>query len=138
LFLLPGNQVSNAPKHVVTTSIGFTPEIGQGGLTGLFYVDGRFSSGYNTGSDLFPEKNQLAFTTVNARIGIRGKDQLWAVELWGQNVLGENYTQVAFNTPFQGANSVAQVRAFGVTGNQLFSAFLAEPRTYGVTVRTKF
>ena len=138
LFLLPGNQVSNAPKHVVTTSIGFTPEIGQGGLTGLFYVDGRFSSGYNTGSDLFPEKNQLAFTTVNARIGIRGKDQLWAVELWGQNVLGENYTQVAFNTPFQGANSVAQVRAFGVTGNQLFSAFLAEPRTYGITVRTKF
>ncbi len=138
LFLLPGSQVSNAPKHVFTTSIGFTPEIGQTGLTGLFYVDGRFSSGYNTGSDLFPEKNQQAFTTVNARLGLRGKDQLWAVELWGQNVFGERYEQVAFNTPFQGANSVAQVQAFGVTGNQLFSAFLAEPRTYGITVRTKF
>ena len=139
LFLLPGSQVSNAPKNVVTTSVGFTPEIpNSNGLSALFYVDSRFSSGYNTGSDLFPEKRQPSFTTVNARIGIRGRDQRWALEFWGQNVFNQNYEQVAFNTPFQGAQSSAQVQAFGGTGNQLFSAFLAEPRTYGATVRARF
>ncbi len=139
LFLLPGSQVSNAPKNVVTVSGGFTPDIpNTNGLSALFYVDSRFTSGYNTGSDLFPEKRQPSFTTVNARVGIRGKDQRWALEFWGQNIFNQNYTQVAFNTPFQGSQSSAQVQAFGGTGNQLFSAFLAEPRTYGATVRARF
>jgi outer membrane receptor protein involved in Fe transport len=80
---------------------------------------------------------------VNGRIGIRGPNQSWAVELWGQNLLNKDYYQVAFNSPFQGANSRAQVAQFGAaqgfgTGNQLFSAFLAEPRTYGITVRGRF
>ena len=138
LFLLPGSQVSNAPKNVVTTSAAWTPDIGSSGLSALFYVDSRLTSDYNTGSDLFPEKEQASFVTVNARIGIRGPSEKWSLEFWGQNIFGVNYQQVAFNTPFQGANSSAQVAAFGGTGNQLFSAFLAEPRTYGATVRFRF
>ncbi|HEX8402566.1 MAG TPA: TonB-dependent receptor [Allosphingosinicella sp.] len=138
LFLLPGRQLSNAPRNVVTGSFGYTPDIGSSGLSGLLYVDTRLSSDYNTGSDLFPEKEQDGFVLVNARIGIRGPDQRWALEFWGQNIFNEQYTQVAFNTPFQGAGSIAQTQAFGSVGNQLFSAFLAEPRTYGVTVRTRF
>ena len=138
LFLLPGSQLSNAPKHVVTASFAYTPDLGNSGLSGLFYIDSRTSSDYNTGSDLFPEKAQDGFTVVNARIGLRGPDQRWAVELWGQNVFNKNYQQVAFNTPFQGAGSIAQTQAFGTTANQLFYSFLAEPRTYGVTVRGKF
>ncbi|TRW14140.1 TonB-dependent receptor [Glacieibacterium frigidum] len=138
LFLLPGRQLSNAPKHTVTTSAAFTPDIGSSGLSGLFYVDSRTTSKYNTGSDLFPEKEQASFTTVNARIGIRGADQKWALELWGQNIFNVNYKQVAFNTPFQGAGSSAQTAAFGTVANQLFSSFLAEPRTYGVTGRFRF
>jgi hypothetical protein len=138
LFLLPGSQLSNAPKHVVTASFAYTPELGSSGLSGLFYVDTRMTSDYNTGSDLFPEKAQDGFALVNARIGIRGPAQRWAVELWGQNIFNQKYQQVAFNTPFQGAGSIAQTQAFGVVGNQLFSSFLAEPRTYGVTLRGKF
>jgi iron complex outermembrane receptor protein len=138
LFLLPGSQLSNAPKHVVTASFAYTPELGSSGLSGLLYIDGRMSSDYNTGSDLFPEKAQDGFTIVNASVGIRGPSQRWAVELWAQNVFDVNYQQVAFNTPFQGAGSIAQTQAFGIVGNQLFSSFLAEPRTYGVTLRGKF
>ena len=138
LFLLPGSQLSNAPKHVVTGSFAWTPEIGSSGLTGLLYVDARYSSRYNTGSDLFPEKEQKGFAVVNARIGIRGRDELWALEFWGQNIFNKEYQQVAFNTPFQGSGSIAQTAAFGVVGNQLFSSYLAEPRTYGVTLRSKF
>ncbi|MBV9929642.1 MAG: TonB-dependent receptor [Alphaproteobacteria bacterium] len=138
LFLLPGAQVSNAPENVVTGSIAYTPPIGGSGLSALFYVDTRVTSKFNTGSDLFPEKTQPSFVLVNARLGIRGPEQKWAIELWAQNLFNEKYTQVAFNTPFQGAGSIAQTQAFGVTGNQLFSAFLAEPRTYGITGRIKF
>src|SRR3546814_2580589 len=55
---LPGNNLSNAPELVATGSVAWTPEIGSGGLTGLVYVDGRMTSDYNTGSDLFPQKEQ--------------------------------------------------------------------------------
>ena len=54
---LPGRRVSNAPGTVVTGAVAWTPPIGGSGLSGLFYVDGRYSSGYNTGSDLFPQKS---------------------------------------------------------------------------------
>ncbi|WP_426164679.1 TonB-dependent receptor [Sandarakinorhabdus sp. DWP1-3-1] len=138
LFLLPGNRMSNAPQHVVTASAALTPAIGDTGLSALFYADTRLTSEYNTGSDLFIEKQQDGFVTVNARIGLRGPNELWAIELWGQNVFNVNYQQVAFNTPFQGAGSSQQVQAFGGTGNQLFSSFLAEPRTWGATIRTRF
>ena len=142
LFLLPGDNLSNAPKWVGTGSISWTPRIGGTGLTGLVYVDARYSGAYNTGSDLFPEKEQGDYTLVNARIGVRWPEQRWAIELWAQNLFNEDYQQVAFNTPFQGSNSVAHVTNFGspsfATANQLFSSFLAEPRTYGVTVRGRF
>jgi outer membrane receptor protein involved in Fe transport len=143
LFLLPGDNLSNAPKAVATASLTWTPPIGGSGLSGLFYIDTRLSSDYNTGSDLFPEKEQDGFALVNARIGIRGKDQRWSIEGWAQNLFNVKYQQVAFNSPFQGANSRAQVQAFGAaqgfgTANQLFSSFLAEPRTYGVTGRFRF
>ncbi|HEY0043049.1 MAG TPA: TonB-dependent receptor [Allosphingosinicella sp.] len=138
LFLLPGDNMSNAPEHVVTTSLTWTPDIGSSGLSGLFYVDGRLSSDYNTGSDLAPEKEQDSFFLMNARVGIRGPEQRWALELWAQNLFNTNYTQVGFNTPFQGAGSVANVTNFGGTANQLYSAYLAEPRTYGITGRIRF
>jgi len=146
LFLLPGDNLSNAPEWVVTSSITWTPPIGNTGLTGLVYVDQRTSSDYNTGSDLFPEKEQDSFTVVNARIGIRGDEQRWAVELWAQNLFDTNYQQVAFSSPFQGSgpnnNSVAQVQQWGAPtssfANQLTSSYLAEPRTFGVTGRFRF
>jgi outer membrane receptor protein involved in Fe transport len=142
LFLLPGDELSNAPKLVSTASLTWTPRIGDSGLSALVYADARMSSHYNTGSDLFPEKEQQAFTVVNARVGIRGPEQKWSVELWAQNLFNEDYQQVAFNTPFQGSNSRAHVTNFGApsfaTANQLFSSYLSEPRTYGITGRFRF
>ncbi|MEN2785522.1 TonB-dependent receptor [Sphingomonas qilianensis] len=136
---LPGDNLSNAPEIVVTGSAAWTPPIGSSGLSGLFYVDTRLSSDYNTGSDLFPQKEQDSFVLVNARIGLRGEDQRWAIELWGQNIFNKNYAQVAFNSPFQeGAATAAFQDPQYPGGRQLFSQFLAEPRTYGVTLRGKF
>ena len=108
-------------------------------MTGLVYIDSRMTSDYNTGSDLFPQKEQDGFAMFNARIGIRGADEAWALELWGQNIFNQDYAQVAFNTPFQaGTTSAPFVDAQYPGGRQIFSQFLAEPRTFGVTLRGSF
>jgi iron complex outermembrane receptor protein len=136
---LPGDNLSNAPKYVMTNSVSYTPRLGGSGLSALFYVDSRLSSGYNTGSDLFPQKEQESFWLVNARVGLRGRAERWSVELWAQNLFKEDYTQVAFNTPFQAGTSAAPfVDPQFPGGRQIFSAYLAEPRTYGITGRIRF
>ncbi len=136
---LPGDNLSNAPELVATSSLTWTPEIGGSGLTGLFYIDGRLTGDYNTGSDLFPQKEQDGYAIFNARIGIRGPDEAWSLELWGQNIFNQDYAQVAFNSPFQAGGASAQFADPQYPGGrQLFSHFLAEPRTYGITLRGKF
>ena len=139
LRVLPGNNLSNAPRLVATGSVAWTPRIGNSGLEGLLYVDGRVTDDFNTGSDLFPQKAEDSFAVINARLGIRGPDQRWAVELWAQNLFDANYAQVAFNSPFQaGATAAPFVDPAFPGGRQIFSAFLAEPRTYGITGRFRF
>ncbi len=136
---LPGDNLSNAPELVATSSVTWTPEIGNSGLSGLLYIDTRLTSDYNTGSDLFPQKEQDSFAVFNARIGLRGPDESWGIELWGQNIFNEDYAQVAFNSPFQaGTTSAPFVDPQYPGGRQIFSQFLAEPRTYGITLRGKF
>jgi outer membrane receptor protein involved in Fe transport len=136
---LPGDNLSNAPELVATSSVTWTPDIGSNGMSGLVYIDGRMTSDYNTGSDLFPQKEQDGFAVFNARIGLRGPDEAWGLELWGQNIFNQDYAQVAFNSPFQaGATATPFVDPQYPGGRQIFSQFLAEPRTYGITLRGKF
>ncbi|MEH3037407.1 MAG: TonB-dependent receptor [Sphingomonas adhaesiva] len=136
---IPGQQLSLASPITVTGSAAFTPDLGSSGLSALFYVDTRLTGDYNTGSDLFPQKTQDSFVLVNARVGLRGPSQRWAVEFWAQNVFNVDYAQVAFNSPFQeGAVSSAFQDPQYPGGRQIFSNFLAEPRTYGITLRGRF
>ncbi|MFM5953023.1 MAG: TonB-dependent receptor [Novosphingobium sp.] len=137
---LPGKFMSNAPEFVVTASAAWTPDIGSTGLSALVYVDARTTSDYNTGSDLFPQKGQDGYSVVNARLGLRGPGQKWSLEFWVQNLFDKDYAQVAFNTPFQAGTASAPFNDANSYpgGRQLFSQFLAEPRTLGVTVRGKF
>ena len=136
---LPGSNLSNAPELVATGSVAWTPEIGSSGLTGLVYVDGRMTSDYNTGSDLFPQKEQDGYAIFNARVGVRGPDEKWGIEFWAQNLFNKQYAQVAFNSPFQAGTTAAPFTDPQYPGGrQIFSQFLAEPRTYGVTLRGKF
>ena len=111
-------------------------------MTGLFYVDARLTGDYNTGSDLFPEKEQDGYALVNARLGMRGPEQRWSIELWAQNLFDTEYQQVAFNTPVPGLGHDRARPFVGspnfATAGQLFSAFLAEPRTFGITGRFRF
>ena len=125
LRLLPGDNLSNAPEWVATSSLTWTPPIGDSGMAGLFFVNARMTSDYNTGSDLLYGKEQDGFILVNARLGLTGIADRFSIEGWAQNLFDVDYSQVAFNTPF-------------VAPQQTYSAFLAEPRTYGVTLRAEF
>ena len=55
-------------------------------------------------------------------------------------IINGDYSQVAFNSPFQaGGASAAFTDATNYPGGrQIFSMFLAEPRTYGITLRGRF
>jgi iron complex outermembrane receptor protein len=146
LRVLPGNNVSNAPRVVGTGSLSYSPLIGTSGIRGLFYVDGRVTGHYNTGSDLFPQKGQKSYTVINGRIGLQDDDGHWSVEFWSQNLFNAKYAQVAFNSPFQAGGGTTPPYDPGFTlapfvdpqypgSRQLFSMFLAEPRTFGITIR---
>ena len=140
-------NVSDASELVTTASFAWTPPIGSSGMRGLFYIDGRQMSDFNTGSDLDVEKRQKGFGVINGRIGLHGPDDRWGVELWAQNLLDTKFKQVAFDMPLQGGctergalNGFCGVLAnYGIPtrSQQLFGAFLGEPRTFGLTIRGK-
>jgi len=139
LALLPGSRMSLAPKYSASGSLTYETPVGDA-LKARFNIGAKYSSSYNTGSDLFPPKMQKAFTVVNGRVGIGSADERWTAELWAQNLLNEKYTQVAFNGFLQGSSGL------GATQNTYnpaldtitYDAFLGAPRTYGITLRSKF
>ena len=71
--------------------------------------------------------NQLLLATreieLGARLGLGAPGGKWAVDVWGANLTNKYIYQVAFDAPFQPSQ---------------INAFLADPRTFGITARTKF
>ena len=125
---IAGKRLTNAPLWAASLSSTLDRPL-TNDLYGLFQIDMRFTGNLNSGSDLLPQKEQGGVTVWNARMGVRTADDRWHVELWGRNLFDKDYQQVAFNAPLQG--NVA-------AGTQTFNTFLAEPRTWGVTVRMNF
>ncbi len=138
LFNIPGARVSNAPELVQTGAVSFTPPIMGTDFRALFYLDWRAQSAINTGSDLFPEKRQKDFLVANGRFGLLGPDGRWSFELWAQNLLDARFTQVSVNAPLQGTGTRAQTARGGPDATTLFGSFLGEPRTFGITLRSRF
>lgn len=146
LSLLPGARPSFAPEWSGTLSVNFNRSIGNGMRAG-FSLAGKYSSEYNTGSDLLPYKAQDAFGIVNGRITIGTDDERWTLEAWAQNLTDEEYVQVAYNGFLQGSAFQSTVTASGpyagtyynpALDSQTIDAFLGAPRTYGLTLRYKY
>ena len=121
LPLLSGSRLSFAPLWSGALG-GILERPVANGLTGRVSVEAKYSSSYNTGSDLDPRKVQTGFALVNARLGLGAADGRWRVELWAENLFDQRYEQVAFGAPFQ-------------TGT--IGAFLGPPRTVGATLRVR-
>ncbi|MDY6924086.1 MAG: TonB-dependent receptor [Pseudomonadota bacterium] len=150
LSLLPGNTVSFAPEYTASAAMNFERSIGMGLRFGL-NLSAKYTTEYNTGSDLLPAKMQDAFTLVNGRITIGSENDRWALDVWGQNLTDEEYYQVVFNGPLQGSPFSRTLAQGPVTtgpyagtyydpstDNTTYNAFLGAPRTYGVTLRVKY
>lgn len=140
LPLLPGARLSFAPLWSASLSGTYQHDLG-GDLVGRLSLSGKYSSDYNTGSDLLPAKVQKAFALFNARIALAPKSNRWAVELWAQNLTDERYYQVAFNAPFQGGTGLrdAPTPVYDpARDTQTYGAFLGAPRTVGMTLRARY
>ena len=142
LSLLPGSRASFAPEWSATGSVNFDRSIGNGLRMGMSLA-AKYSTDYNTGSDLLPYKQQDALTLLNGRITLGSEDDRWSFEVWGQNLTDEEYVQVAFNAPLQGSAFQSTVQPNGTYYNpaldsQTYDAYLGQPRTYGATLRIKY
>lgn len=124
------DTLSFAPKWMASLSATFEQPIGSS-LLFRSNVGAKYTSEYNTGSNLDPRKIQDAITLVNARLGIGSADEHWMVEAWALNLTDEEYIQVAFDATLQGSSATA-------VATSTIDAFLGAPRTYGVTARFKF
>ena len=133
LFLLPGGQLSNAPKWTVTGALTYEFSVFED-WTGLVHADARYVSDQIGGSNLDPAKTQGDYGIVNLKLGMeRGGI---GIELWARNVLDVQTFQIAFDGPYQGSAPNAanpNPAAFSQIG-----AFTNEPRTMGVTLKTRF
>ncbi|MEH3101569.1 TonB-dependent receptor [Sphingomonas adhaesiva] len=119
---LPDNTLPYAAKWNVTGGFTSTQPVGAGlELTSSASV--KWTSSYNTGSNLDPLKIQQPFALVNARLGIGPESKAWSLEVWGQNLTNAEFTQVVVDQPLQSGT---------------YGTFLGPPRTYGVTGRVRF
>ncbi len=136
VFRLPGTQVAFAPRWSASVAGTYERDLTDT-LVLRTNVSAKFSSRYNTGSDLHPVKDQSSFTLVNARIGIGSADERWSVELWSNNLFDQDYLQVAFNGPFQ-VDTSNPYNATADANISTYNTFLGAPRTVGLTLRGKF
>ncbi|MFC3080055.1 TonB-dependent receptor [Phenylobacterium terrae] len=126
---LPGARLSFAPLWSASLAGTYERELG-GELMLRSNVSAKYTSSYNTGSDLHPAKLQDEMVLVNARVGVGAADESWTVELWANNLFDEDYLQVGFNGPFQVDENNDAV--------SVYNAFLGAPRTVGATLRLRY
>lgn len=84
-------------------------------------ADVSYRSDYYTTASLSRYSRIPGYTLLNARLGVRTLDGLVDLQLWARNLLNKDYYL-----------SLSAGNTGAVTGT------LGDPRTYGVTVRTKF
>lgn len=130
------DRLSFAPKWSGSLSATFQQPV-NGNLAWRANIGGKYTSEYNTGSNLDPRKEQDAMTIVNARLGFGAQDERWMVEAWAQNLTDEEYYQVAFDGTLQGS-SANPPAGLPQLPSSTVNAFLGAPRTYGLTLRLKF
>ena len=145
---LCGNDLTNAPKHVVIAGFNYDRDIG-GDLNFGFNGSIRLESDRRTSTQAVLVSGPTVLTTknpfdiqdgnakINLRAGIGAQDGAWRIEVFGTNITDVTTRNVTFNVPLRGGAFIPG--ALGANGAGIArGAFLQEPRTYGVTLRTKF
>jgi len=116
-----GLELEQSPDWVNVSSVTWEFPIGDG-LTGVAYADARYSSEFFTGG-FDPNRIQDSFTTANVRFSLRDANEAWQLDVFARNVFDQDYYRRVIPATFQAGS---------------YSAFLGDPRTYGVTLRRNF
>lgn len=116
-----GRELEQSPDWVNVSSITWEFPIG-GSLTGVAYADARHSTEFFTGG-FDPNRIQDSFTTANVRFSLRDITEAWQLDVFARNVFDTDYYRRVIPATFQAGS---------------YSAFLGDPRTYGVTLRRNF
>ena len=115
---LPGTVASYAPKLAVSGGFAYQWDLTDV-LFGRANLGLRYSSEYNASGVPGPQYFQKAYTLVDARMTVGANNKRWYVDLWGHNLTNRTYAQILYPPALQ-------------TGS--VNAFLAAPRTFGVTL----
>lgn len=129
---LCGAKLVRSPRFSSVAGLTYDGPLGGSAWGLLANVNLQYSDSFrvqvqprDTNGTLFPVQEN--FFKVNARIGFTTPDKRFTVEFWGTNLSNEITRTVTANTPLR-----------GVAGARSYLTFFDEPRTYGLTVRTKF
>lgn len=117
-----GGPPNNSPDWTVTAGGRYARRL-TSDLRGYVSINARWQSELYTSASLDPNSEQDPYTLVNMRLGLMQPAQGWEVAAWMNNALDEEYKVISFPTPQQPGN---------------WSAFMGEPRMYGVTVSKTF
>lgn len=124
---LEGQQIQNQPRHVVTASGTFQPDLG-GGLKGLLHVDMRYNSEVEIAgvNPLQPGRGFVrnqGYPLVSARVGVGNESGTIRGEFFVENLTNQYYNITGFAVPEQ-------------TGT--YAGYPSTPRFYGVRARFGF
>jgi len=126
---LCGAKLTNAPDWVGLLGATWEDEIGNGMnyfLTGTVRAESERRTSTqavdSTGAPL-PDDIQGENAKVNLRAGLSFAEDRWTVEVWGNNVFDEQTKSGSFSVPLRGPAR---------------GAYIQDPATYGVTLRTRF
>lgn len=129
-----GRKVNRAPSFSSVAGLTYDGPLGGSNWGLLANVNLQYSDSYraaqrpvDTNGAPIATDIQENFFKVNARIGFTTPDKRFTFEVWGLNLTNEITKVLTGNVPGR-----------GVAGDRARAAFFEDPRTYGVTVRTRF
>lgn len=133
LYLLPGQPLSYAPLWSVVFGGNYEHGI-LDNFVATASMDVKYTSKYNDGSDLDPNKLQPGYWLVDASIGIATADKRISLQFWATNLFNQFYKQAAFD----GVVQTLSAPPAASPGLNNYYYFPAQPRFYGMTLRFKY
>ena len=141
---LCGNSLTNAPEFVGIWGATWEDQFQAFGQEMMYFgnVNVRYSTERRTSTQATEITGGMTtdvprifdfqddYTKLNLRAGFGRADGLWQLEAFVNNVTDEITRSITFNLPLRSIPGVAQSATRG--------AFIEQPRTYGVTLRTRF
>lgn len=116
-----GNTVGGTPEWTYYASLIADRQVGDGFLYGRF--DFNWRDEIPSGTDNDPNKEGDSTSLANVRIGYRFGGDRYDLSVWAKNAFDEDYREGGFNSVIREGS---------------LSAYITEPRTYGLTFRANF